>query len=336
MLLAAIIIFLAFVDWLALKRRPFASVLMPAMFYAAGLCAAAGYYLAVPEARELFLRNISLQSSFSSGDRLVFFSYLQRSSIAAVIVWFAGLAASLWIPFAGNKNPSPLHRFCTWSLPIMIWSVPSLYFLTASANIVYMSFGVPFAAAGFATAAGLGLRNRQFIIRGMSLFGLAVPVITLSAFHAYRWLRFFQYDRPDFPSELRSFYDQIPTGHRVYLPPVLWDAARHNPGNDRWLWTLSVASPRETRLAYEQYAFRDVKAGDYLIIDRISFAHRDEWGVLPTYEIHPPDPGFWQHVSDCKRQFAGHKGSFGYNFGLFCYKGGQWDPSHSQRKLEGR
>lgn len=336
MLLAGGVIFLVAMDWLIWRDRAFRSVLIPATSYLMGICAAAGYYLAVPEAREQFLNNLALQSSFSSGDRLIFFTYLQRISFAAVLLWAGGLAASFWLAYNSKTAVDGFQRYVRLSLAAMIWAVPALFVMTATGHIVYLSFGTPFTSAGLAIALGSLLSRDRLAYRTIAYLGLAIPTFAFLAYYSFRWLVFFQSGRPDFPTELREIYGLVPAGHRVYLPPVIWDAARKDTTRETRLWTLSVAAPREIRLAYEEYAFNDIKADDYLIIDRLSFAHRDEWGVLPTYEIHPPDPEVWEHVQDCRRSIAGHSGSTGYDLGIYRFKGIKWDPSLTPRKLEGR
>lgn len=318
-------------DWVILRRRAAVAALIPAMGLMLGLGSVSLYYFLEPEARTEFLQNVALQSSFNNGSRLAFLAQLRYYHGVGYALWGAAVIAAPYIFFCLVRRRSD-QAFVAWALPLSAVAVPALYFITRSANNNYLTLGTPFAAILVATAIGLMPRNKWHLIRLVFVAALCLLAVGFMSVYPYRWYVFVKSGRPDFPAEMQALINRMPQGVRVYIPPPLWDAARKDSSRDYRLYTLSIASPWETRLAYEKKVYGEVKTGDLLVIDRLSGKTGDPWGILPTFETLPADARYWQPVFEAVRRIPGSGNDFGYDLAVYEFRGAPWNPQETPRK----
>ncbi len=337
MLVGAGLTGLGVVDWIVFRNRRALSALIPPAAFGLGLGALAIYYFAVPGAWPQFHENLFLQNSFNQASRLIMLSHLVHYRGMGHALWLLAAAGFFIVPIRLWRDSDPLKAFVAWAMPLAALAIPAIFFLTRSVNNSYLVLGTPFAAALVATAAGLVAGCS--IPRGLRAVALGVIALLALGFftvYPYRWLQFFKAGMPDFPRAMNQIVEKVPAGSRLYIPPPLWDASRAVAGqHDVRLWTFCIASPLERRVAYEKLAYSDTREGDYLIVDRLATRRGDPWGILPTFEIFPPDERFWTKEFEEIRKFPGAGNDFGYDLVLYRFKGGKWDPATSPRRMEG-
>ena len=336
MAISAGLVGMAGLDWLVLRRRFAGAALVPATGFLLGVASVAAYFVLVPEAKAEFLANLALQNAFNGGSRLALLTHLRYYHWVGFPLWGLSILA---IPLVFWKL---IHRqradavFSAWALPLAALAVPVLFFLTRSANNSYAALGTPFVAILLATAVALIPRDRQPLLRPMATILLCLLAFGFLTVFPYRWLVFFKSGRPDFPAEMREIVGRMPPGVRVFIPPPLWDVARKDPSRNYRLYTLSIASPWNTRLAYEKKLYAEAKQGDILVVDRISGRTGDPWGILPTFETLPPNPRYWKPSFEAIRRIPGAGNDFGYDLAVYEFRGEPWDPADFPRAMIGR
>jgi hypothetical protein len=337
MVIGAGLIGLGGIDWLILRRRSLAAAWVPAVGFLCGLGAVLLYYGLIPEAREQFLNNLALQNSFNAGSRWGFFTtHLRYYHWLGYPLFGAWVLAAPWVFLRLRCAKSAGEAFAAWVLPLAAVATPLIFILTRSANNSYATLGTPFAAILLATAVGL-LPESSRMLRVAARVALAALALGFLTVYPYRWLVFFRSGCPDFPAELGALVGRVPPGVRIYIPPPLWDVARKDASRDYRLYTLSVASPRERRLAYERMVYGEAKAGDMLVVDRLSGSTTgDPWGILPTFEALPPDSRYWKPVLESVRRIPGAGNDFGFDLAVYEFRGVPWDPGTTPRAMFGR
>jgi len=295
------------------------------------------YYALIPEAREQFLGNLALQNSFNEGSRWGFFTtHLRFYHWLGYPLYAAWLLATPFVFWKLYRRKSPEEMFAAWALPLAAVAVPGIFVLTRSANNTYATLGTPFAAILLTVAVGLipqARRPWRFAVEA-ALVLLAMGFLSV---YPYRWLVFFKSGRPDFPAEMREVVGRMPPGVRVYIPPPMWDVAQKDASHDYRLNSLSIAAPWEVRLAYEKNIYAEAKAGDVLVVDRISGKTGDPWGFLPTFETRPPDARYWKPAFEAIRKIPGAGNDFGYDLAVYEFRGVPWDPGTTPRQsISGR
>lgn len=337
MVIGAGLIGLGGIDWLILRRRSLAAAWVPAVGFLCGLGAVVLYYGLIPEARGQFLGNLALQNSFNAGSRWGFFTtHLRYYHWLGYPLFGSWVLAAPWVFFRLRGAKSSGEAFAAWVLPLAAVATPLIFVLTRSANNSYATLGTPFAAILLATAVGL-LPEAMRAMRVAARVALAVLALGFLTVYPYRWLVFFKSGSPDFPGELRALVGRVPTGVRIYIPPPLWDVARKDASHDYRLYTLSVASPWERRLAYERMVYGEAKAGDVLVVDRLSGSTTgDPWGILPTFEALPPDARYWKPLFESVRRIPGAGNDFGFDLAVYEFRGVPWDPGTTPRAMSGR
>lgn len=336
MALAGGILGMGVVDWAILRRRSFASVAFPVLGFLAGLGSVALYFWLLPEAFEQFRANLALQNSFNGGTRLAFFNHLRYYHGLGITLWVGAMVSGCVLLIGWIKGKTPHERWISWTILPLVLSVPLLFALTRSSNNNYTAFAIPFAALSCGMAAGFLTGRLQPILRHLPAMGVLVLAFGFASAYPYRWLVFVKSGMPDFPSEMRAVLNSIPPGTRVFIPPALWSEATKDPNREYRLCSLYIASPWETRLAYETKVYAEAKPGDVLIVDLLPGSDADVWGVLPTFERYPPDPDAWKPLFNTKKIIPGAGRNFGYDLGVYHFIGGVWNPKSSPRSFSGR
>lgn len=336
MALAGGILGMGVVDWAILRRRSFASVAFPLLGFLAGLGSVALYFWLLPQALEQFRANIVLQNSFNGGTPLAFFNHLRYYRGLGITLWIGAMASGCVLLIAWMKGKTPQERWISWTMLPLVLSVPLLFALTRSSNANYAAFAIPFAALCCGMAAGFLTDRLQPILRHLPAMGVLVLAFGFAFVYPYRWFVFVKSGMPDFPSEMRAILNSIPPGTRVFIPPALWSEATKDPNREYRLCSLYIASPWETRLAYETKVYAEAKPGDVLIVDLLPGNYADEWGILPTFEMYPPDPAAWKPLFGKKKIISGAGRHFGYDLGVYHFIGGVWNPKNSPRSISGR
>ena len=338
MAMAAGFVGMAGIDWLILRRRAAMAALIPSAGFVLGLASVGVYYFLVPGAREQFVSNVALQNSFNEGSRLGFFTtHLRYYHWLGYPLWAAVLVSVPFVFVTLSRRRDAGASFAAWALPLAALAIPALFILTRSANNSYATLGTPFAAILVATAVGL-IHRAKHPLRRAALIGL-LCFLTLGflSVYPYRWYVFVKSGMPDFPGALQAVVNRMPEGVRVYIPPPLWDVASHDKSRDYRLYTLSIASPWTTRLAYEKKVYAEAKPGDFLVIDRVSGKTGDPWGILPTFETRPPDARYWKPAFESIRRIPGAGNDFGYDLAVYEFLGEPWDPQSTPRNsIKGR
>lgn len=324
------------IDCFVLLRRKADSVLLPLFGLILGLVAITGYFFGLPDAFAQFKANVTLQNSFNDLSRFAFISHLRYYKILGLVLWGGVIIAIPYVFFRLHRRQSAREAFAAWTLPLAALSVPTLFFLTRSANNNYVALGIPFATIVVAVAVGIIPRDNRKVIRLGVLAVFVVIALGFASVYPYRWFIFFRSGCPDFPAAMRRTVDRLPEGARVFIPPPLWDAARQDRRRDYRLNTLAIASPWERRLAYEKLAYAEAKPGDILIVDRISGTTGDPWGIMPTFEARPPDAKFWKPLFEEVFRVPGAGHDFGYDLAVYEFRGIPWDPATTPRAMTGR
>jgi hypothetical protein len=104
---------------------------------------------------------------------------------------------------------------------------------------------------------------------------IIIAVILFTGIHGLFWitreLKFLQTGKPNLRHELLDIFNTLPSSRRIYLPESLWETAIYSNKSDRCLMnTLPYVVSNNRRQLYEDYAYRDVKDGDILIVDQFS------------------------------------------------------------------
>ena len=331
MVIGAGLVGMAGIDWLILRRRSAWAALIPSAGFLCGLGAVLLYYALIPEAREQFMSNLALQSSFNEGSRWGFFTtHLRYYHWLGYPLYAACLLATPVVFWKLYRRKSPEEMFAAWAIPLAAVAVPVIFVLTRSANNSYATLGTPFAAILVTVAVGLIPSGRRIwkLVAGAALALLAIGFLSV---YPYRWLVFFRSGCPDFPGELLAVIERAPAGARVYIPPPLWDVARKDASREYRLYTLSVASPWNTRLRYEKVTYGEARSGDFLVVDRLSGKTGDPWGILPTFETRPPNASYWRPAFEAVCRIPGAGNEFGYDLAVYEFRGNPWDPETSPR-----
>ncbi len=93
-------------------------------------------------------------------------------------------------------------------------------------------------------------------------------LLAISFYQGAHWItrgwKFFVAGRPNLRNEISLIFDSLPPANLVLIPDILWEDALAKPVQRFLLYTLPYGTS-EAHVAYEHYAFGQVRPGDLLL-----------------------------------------------------------------------
>jgi hypothetical protein len=104
---------------------------------------------------------------------------------------------------------------------------------------------------------------------------VTLALILFTGVHGLFWftreMKYLKSGKPDLRHELFVFLNGLPSSRRVFIPECLWETSLYSSNPDKYLMnTLPYVVSDSRRKLYENYAYRDLRNNDLLIVDHFS------------------------------------------------------------------
>ncbi len=273
--------------------------------YAAGCLSLFLWFKSQPEAWLQFRDHANSRSfPYSFGGN--FWMALQSDYAPAYsghLLWIGALLISLGAALRWMRKPMDVGPVCLWGAVIVL---SSLVAQQKFRNECYIGVALP--AAVVLVLLWLQRIRQRYSATRLGLwfcFSLVFLIAVHGSFWGARTLRYVQAGRPNLRREIDRITQELPASRKALIPEVLWESALSN--QERFgMNTLPQSASVEQRTKYEAIAYRELKAGDLVVVDR--------------FQQHQPLQGLarseWTEVGRFTRILAGRK-QWGYDLTVF-------------------